>query len=62
MVSLLPAGLPVAPHMQADTPEVCAKMEVNFIDYIVLPLWTRLQEVFPELETCITNIHTNRLK
>jgi hypothetical protein len=48
--------------MEADSPEVCAKMEVNFIDYIVMPLWSRLQEVFPELQPCLANIHSNRLK
>jgi hypothetical protein len=48
--------------MEASSPDVCAKMEVNFIDYIVLPLWSRLQEVFPELEPCLDNIHSNRIK
>jgi hypothetical protein len=37
--------LPVAPHMEASEPAVWARMEVEFIDYVVGPLWSRLSQV-----------------
>jgi hypothetical protein len=37
--------LPVAPHMEASDPAVWARMEVEFIDYVVGPLWSRLSQV-----------------
>lgn len=40
--------LPVAPHMDATDPAVWAEMELQFIDYVVGPLWGRLGQVHGE--------------
>lgn len=53
-------GLPVAAHMDAhDDPTRC-KMELNFIDYIVMPLWDLLANGFPALQSCVVRLKDNR--
>ena len=37
-----------------------AKLEVNFIDYIVQPLWTNIVIRFPESAVCLTNLDVNK--
>lgn len=53
-------GLPVAPHMDVADSRTRAKMEVQFIDYVVGPLWERLAQVFPSLQPCVTQMKCNR--
>ncbi|WIA12087.1 hypothetical protein OEZ85_012163 [Tetradesmus obliquus] len=52
--------LPVAPHMEASDPAVWARMEVEFIDYVVGPLWSRLSQFFPALQQPLQQMHDNR--
>lgn len=54
-------GLPVAPHMQnlGDT-RTRAKNQVNFIDFVVSPLWTRIVDQLPGLQPCVTCLLDNR--
>lgn len=40
-------GLPVLPHMNLNTEELQLTAEMNFIDYICLPLWRKLPECNP---------------
>ena len=54
-------GLPVAPHMAclAD-PVKRLKGEVNFVDFVVMPMWSALVERLPELFFAVDNLRTNR--
>lgn len=53
-------GIPSAPHMTATDEAVRNRLEVNFIDYVVAPLWQRLAEVLPELAVCTDTLRDNR--
>jgi hypothetical protein len=39
---------------------MCTQVEVNFLDYVVTPLWERLVEVVPELLPCYVQLRANR--
>jgi len=52
--------LPVAPHMDAVSDDAKLRMELNFIDYVVGPLWERLAQVYPSLGDRILAMRTNR--
>eukprot|EP00882_Tetradesmus_deserticola_P017298 GHRQ01018529.1.p1 GENE.GHRQ01018529.1~~GHRQ01018529.1.p1 ORF type:complete len:233 (+),score=107.03 GHRQ01018529.1:864-1562(+) len=54
--------LPVAPHMEASDPAVWARMEVEFIDYVVGPYWGRLSQFFPALQQPLQQMYDNRAK
>jgi hypothetical protein len=41
-------------------PAWCVQIEVNFLDYVVAPLWQRLVEVAPELELAYRRLQDNR--
>lgn len=53
-------GIPSSPHMTAVDEAVRNKLEVNFIDYIVMPLWERLTEVLPDVKPCLAALQANR--
>lgn len=53
-------GLPVAPHMDATTPELQAHLDVNFINSIVHPLWHELAELMPGLQPRIKVLLANK--
>ncbi|KAF6255058.1 hypothetical protein COO60DRAFT_253735 [Scenedesmus sp. NREL 46B-D3] len=54
--------LPVAPHMEASDPAVWARMEVEFIDYVVGPLWSRLSQFYPALQQPLQQMYDNRAR
>eukprot|EP00753_Platysulcus_tardus_P005516 PLAT13422.1.p1 GENE.PLAT13422.1~~PLAT13422.1.p1 ORF type:complete len:1014 (-),score=409.59 PLAT13422.1:43-3084(-) len=56
------AGFTVAPHMDfLPSDEIAlATSQVNFIDYIVSPLWTCMASFFPALEECTAQMQQNR--
>lgn len=52
-------GLPVSPYMnRADTSQ--AKMSLNFIDYVVSPLFNNMVKAFDELTELSTNLQSNK--
>ena len=57
-------GLPVIPFMGSlDTQLACARVQLSFVSNIVLPLWQRLSELFPDqLIVPLRNLHAMRLK
>lgn len=55
-------GLPVAPFMaELDTPSQVAKLQLSFIDNVVLPLWEAVSELLPGLRDPLDNLYANRL-
>ena len=54
-------GIPVAPFRDAlhDLATV-ARLQLNFIDYIVAPLWSVMMAMFPEVEVLRHNMECNR--
>jgi hypothetical protein len=66
----LSRGMPVTSFMALQmegnlsklTPEnvAVAKLNFNFINYVVEPLWRTLAEFFPELQECIVNLKGNQ--
>ncbi|EQC38534.1 hypothetical protein SDRG_04240 [Saprolegnia diclina VS20] len=56
------AGIPVAvfrAHLETD--KDIATLQLNFINYIVTPLWTLLMELFPAAKVLKTNLDCNRM-
>ncbi|GMH33176.1 hypothetical protein BSKO_01010 [Bryopsis sp. KO-2023] len=53
-------GLPVAPHMDFKTEVMEYQSEVNFIDYICMPMWKSLAKLLPPLEICVAQMKRNR--
>ena len=54
-------GLPVAPVMAAlDTPLACARLQLSFVSNIVQPLWQRVAELLPGLDTPLANLQAVR--
>ncbi|OQS07215.1 hypothetical protein THRCLA_20198, partial [Thraustotheca clavata] len=55
-------GLPVAAfreHLESDN--AIATLQLNFINYIVCPLWTLMMEIFPGAKVLKSNLDCNRL-
>ncbi|GBG30790.1 cAMP-specific 3',5'-cyclic phosphodiesterase [Hondaea fermentalgiana] len=54
--------LPLTPHMQnLDNPEIEAKVQIGFIDYVVEPTWRVMTTYFPEIDdSLLTNLAANR--
>jgi hypothetical protein len=46
--------------MDRDSPEVLPQMQLNFVDYLVKPLFSMLVKTLPRTEECITNLCANR--
>ena len=59
--SELSMGLTPMPHMNAKDERVQCLLEISFIDAVVVPLWEHLAMLFPMLQPCLAQIHTNRL-
>ncbi|GAX82496.1 hypothetical protein CEUSTIGMA_g9923.t1 [Chlamydomonas eustigma] len=55
-------GIPVTFAIESKNPLMCAQMEVNFLDYVVQPLWEQLVQVIPELRPQLEMIAINREK
>jgi len=55
-------GLPVMAHMDITSESMKYQAEVNFITFIVTPLWKRLAELFPSLELCLHQMRANKEK
>ncbi len=53
-------GLPVAPHMVAADEVTRYKNELNFITFIVQPLWSRLVDFVPALRPCLDQLIANK--
>ena len=53
-------GLPFLPFMITDSDESRAKQEMNFIDFIIVPMWKDVVEFLPELGFCLKNASDNR--
>jgi len=55
-------GLVSQPFMQKDPSDVIAKatLQVNFIDYVVQPLWGIVAEFFPKLKDRVKAMNDNR--
>ena len=52
---------PIPPHMQnLDSPAISSKLQVNFIDYLVMPLWTTLYNILPAAHEYVEYINLNR--
>jgi hypothetical protein len=39
-----------------------ARMQLNFIDYLVLPLFQTVKNILPQLETVCSRLEENRVK
>eukprot|EP01083_Nonionella_stella_P240251 840059_1 len=55
-------NLDFVPYMAKKDPLSVAKLQVNFITYVVAPLWTTIFEVFPSISTPIANMKKNKMK
>ena len=54
-------GLPVAPHLaKLDTPLDVAKLQLGFIDFVVMPLWSAAAVLFPGAKRRIAQLERNR--
>jgi dual 3',5'-cyclic-AMP and -GMP phosphodiesterase 11 len=54
-------GLPVAPFMQnLENAQHRAKLQVNFIGFVLEPWWKNVTRLFPGLRDCWTNLSANK--
>jgi len=54
-------SIPVAPFMQNLTnPRVRAKLQTNFMDFVLIPWWRSFIRFFPSLDHCNKRLLTNR--
>ena len=53
-------GMEPLPFMAPKDEAARAQLEVNFIDYIVLPLWQNIVVRFPESSCCLDNLNENK--
>lgn len=54
-------GWTVPPHMQhLDDKLTCMQLQVNFIDYLVCPLWTKIVSIIPQADEFLLNLRENR--
>ena len=56
----LSLGMEPLPFMAPKDEAARAQLEVNFIDYIVQPLWENILARFPECKICLQNLEMNR--
>ncbi|KAG1670017.1 hypothetical protein FOA52_011173 [Chlamydomonas sp. UWO 241] len=52
-------GIPVTFSIDCEDEMICAQMELNFLDYIVTPLWERVHEVL-QVDVAMNNLKANR--
>lgn len=57
------AGLPSQPFMQKPPDDMAAKakLQVNFIDFVVAPIWEVMADFFPGLQSRVACMKSNRL-
>jgi len=55
-------GLPVTFAVDSTNQKQCSQVELNFLDYVVMPLWERLAEVLPDLQPCWATLAANRAR
>ncbi|KXZ43213.1 hypothetical protein GPECTOR_97g751 [Gonium pectorale] len=55
-------GLPVTFPVNTADHVMCARVELNFLDYVVTTLWERLVDVLPELEPQMHQLRVNRAR
>lgn len=54
-------GLPVAPFMQnLSDPQHRAKLQVNFIEFVLEPWWRSIVKLYPQLKPCYINLQGNK--
>ena len=56
----LSLGMEPLPFMAPKDEAARAQLEINFIDYIVQPLWENILARFPECKICLQNLEMNR--
>ncbi|PNW74351.1 hypothetical protein CHLRE_13g605100v5 [Chlamydomonas reinhardtii] len=55
-------GLPITFAVDTADHVMCARVELNFLDYVVMSLWERLVDVLPELEPQLGLLRVNRAR
>ena len=60
LIFLPPLLNPSSPPPPLPPPTFPVQMEINFLDYVVRPLWEQLVEVVPELRPQLETIAANR--
>ncbi|GLC43173.1 hypothetical protein PLESTB_000855000 [Pleodorina starrii] len=55
-------GLPVTFSVDTSDHVMCARVELNFLDYVVTTLWERLVDVLPELGPQLAQLRVNRTR
>ncbi|KAG2432321.1 hypothetical protein HYH02_013041 [Chlamydomonas schloesseri] len=55
-------GLPITFAVDTADHVMCARVELNFLDYVVLSLWERLVDVLPELGPQLALLRVNRAR
>ncbi|KAG2484698.1 hypothetical protein HYH03_016527 [Edaphochlamys debaryana] len=55
-------GLPVTFAVDTADHVMCARVELNFLDYVVTTLWERLVDVLPELAPRLQQLKVNRTR
>ncbi|GIL46507.1 hypothetical protein Vafri_3502 [Volvox africanus] len=58
----LALGLPVTFSVDTSDHVMCARVELNFLDYVVSTLWERLVDVLPELAPQMAQLRINRTR
>jgi cAMP-specific phosphodiesterase 4 len=53
------AGCEISPYMDRNDTDQ-AKMSINFLDFVVLPLYKALAAQFQEMKPCMENLTLNR--
>ena len=57
------AGLETAPHMQLlSSAYDVAKLQIDFFDFVVAPLWAAAAEAFPEAKDRLPHLEANRAR
>lgn len=54
--------LTVSPYMDRQQGNLLSKMQLNFIDYLVLPLYSNLKLVQQDISICVDNLLANRTR
>jgi hypothetical protein len=52
-------GLKVSPFMDREKPAL-ARMQLNFIEFLVLPLFTELGRLLPKLDSILEQLQENK--
>eukprot|EP01029_Cantina_marsupialis_P001691 TRINITY_DN114_c0_g1_i2.p1 TRINITY_DN114_c0_g1~~TRINITY_DN114_c0_g1_i2.p1 ORF type:complete len:946 (-),score=238.84 TRINITY_DN114_c0_g1_i2:223-2667(-) len=54
------SGVPQTPHMQnLDDPVAALHMQINFLQYVIVPMWEAFGNLFPSLSILVDNLHNN---